>query len=499
MMSDSLTFGNCIQWCDACPYISSGHEMTASDEANASSVSRLFEFFSERLRASDNSIVAYHILEILSVFALQENDILLEKVIELSWISLHTIYVHAGAGVDHGSLPYALAESTRRFGLNATSSELQSLQRVVAQTSTKLCHHGKDKINGLTHLKEGMLRHWGLVTASLTCFSRQRNQLSSMIAELAYLLESLDNSAGSKHEEEKKESEACTPRRSKLAQSPSIIGLEAATFPDYFEMIIHIVVAVTATLNPGLLVDSGYSPYHHLQESFGLFRRLIELYQSHIAIFPRKSASAISNVSKDMLSVAVSQLQRCVDWRNAQPLLSVQEREALKHDPGSIKFLQQLLDAVSSHTAGTVLTLCDLWQSREGAHVRLSRSTALRFAAEKAARRIMDVSSSHNLEPPSLGAAYGTFKSDDSLPLTKGFHQIEAVEGTDKKRRICPMPVNSQQRDPRHLRLDDDSLCSEEAEDDSEDSFGAAGDWGDDSDDEDPETNVNLHSKTKLL
>jgi hypothetical protein len=162
-----------------------------------------------------------------------------------------------------------------------------------------------------------MLRHLGLVTAAPAGLSRQRNQLANMIAELAYLLESLNSSIGSTHGEEKKESETSAPRKRKKVLSPSIIGLEAATFSDFFEILIHVVVAATATSNPVLQGGTVCSPYQSLQESFVFFRRLIEVYQRHVAVFPRMSAAVVSNVSYEMLSVAVSQLQRCVDWLNS--------------------------------------------------------------------------------------------------------------------------------------------------------------------------------------
>jgi hypothetical protein len=174
----------------------------------------------------------------------------------------------------------------------------------------------------------------------------------------------------------------------------------------------------------------------------------------------------------------------------------VQDREVGKHDPGAIKFLQQLINTMSSHAAGTILTLCDFWQSHAGApHGRLSRSSALRFAAEKAARRIKDVSSSHNLAPPLFSAAYGNLATDDySWQPTKGFHHYEPMQEPKEKQGICPMPVNSEMGDEStSLRLDNRPLqlyqagailLSEEAGNNSEDSFGAAGDWGDDSDDD---------------
>lgn len=501
---EPLTFDDCIQWCIRCPSISRTHEVTTGSTESASPVTRLFEFFSERLRLSDNSTVADHILEVLSILALQENGVLMEKLLDLSWVSLHTIYVHTGTEAEQGSLPCALSESVIRFGQQVSSSDLQSLRCVVERTVDKLYYNGIDTIKGLHHLRQGMLRHWGLVTASPTGHSLQRNQLASMIAELASLLESLSNSIRRKNEEEKKESETSTSHKRKKALPPSIIGLDAATFPDFYKLLTHVVVAATATLTPVLPQGPGCSPYNHIKESFALFRRLIELYRRHIAIFPRKTAATVSNVSKDMLSVAVSLLQRCVEWRNSQPLLSVRDREAGKHDPGAIRFLEQFIGTAASHTAGTILNLCDFLQSHEAAHV--SRSTTLRFAAEKAARRIKDVSISHNLAPPSFIAGFENFESDQySMQQTKGFHQLEPVNGPKEKQHVCPLFVNSEMGDEsRRLQRDrsrlqkDDIVLDEKAGNESEDSFGAAGDWGDDSD-EDSESSLNLHPNSPFL
>lgn len=505
--SEPFTFDDCLKLCDTIGFLIS---KPSSDDACASSpLPRLFDFFAERLHVADISMVADHLLEILSILAMQGDCRILKKLVDLSWTSLHTIYAHTGTGTSEcGRLPCALAASARQCELKATSRDQCSLRRVFDRTVFKLNRRDKNDLPDLTLMRRGMLRHWGLLLVSTSTFTFQKNQLLIMIAELASLLESVDGRAARKLDDGKSDSEISSTRKKKSIHAPSIIGLDAATFPVFFEMLIHIVVATAATLNARLLGSSHGSPYHHLSESFGLFRRLIELYQRHISIFPRKSVFSISNASKEVLSVAVAHLQRCVEWRSAQPLLSIREREAGKYDPGAIIFLEQFIDAVSSHTAGTVLSLCDFWQSREGAHFNLPRSTTLRFAAEKAARRMSDVSTAHNLVPPSFGVEIETIEVDDTLQLTKGFHQIEQTQGLRDKCRICPTRINSkieskstESRRVSRLRIvdEDELLFRDETDSDTDASFGAAGDWGDDSEDDKSGRSLNLHSNVPVI
>ena len=177
-VSEPLIIDQCVDWCD-------GRTFPGRNENNGTEVAaplpRLFEFFAERFRVTDNSTVANHLLEILSILAFQDKPTLLKKLVELNWISLHTIYVHTGAGAsEHGCCPFALAEATRRFGLAATSSEQLSLRRVVDRTVHKLCHHGQNKIHGIEKLRQGMLRHWGLEISTTGHSAQERNQLSKM-------------------------------------------------------------------------------------------------------------------------------------------------------------------------------------------------------------------------------------------------------------------------------------------------------------------------------
>lgn len=467
-------------------------------------VEKVFGAFAERLRVADNSIVADSILEILSVLGHGANDELTDRMIEYSWISLHTVYADAWIENSKETLPFALSKTTRRLALNAMSSELQVLRGVVEKSVDKISV--PNRVFGLSHLRRGMLRHLGLLTRSTETIFLYREHLSSMIAELSSLCESLDSRSDNDHEEEKKEGETDMSATGLTGQSPSIVGLEAATFSDFFEMVVHGVVVTAAVSDPALLVGhkGGGSPYQHLHGLFALFRRLVELYQMHFPIFPRKTAAFVFSSSKDMLSVAVTQLRRCVDWRNSQPLLSIAERKVGKHDPGAILYLQQLLDKMSANTASTALSFCDFWQSQEGDDVRLSRCTSLRYAAEKAARSIKDIASAHNLASPSLDREE-VDESEETVKSTKGFHHLGpdqfggeylfgARDRQPKLRRLCIDEEDEVMAEDDGSNIDDDDATSG-------DSFGVAGDWGDESSEEgsDDDLSLNLQSNFPLM
>ena len=283
---------------------------------------------------------------------------------------------------------------------------------------------------------------------------------------------------------------------SSRAQLPAIIGLEAATFQDYFEMLFLVIVAMAASSGPTITSKkNSCSPYEHLVEMFGLFRRLLLLYQKHFVIFPRKTASCVISTAKDMLTVAVSLLRCCVDWRSAQPLLSIAERQSGKHDMGSIVYLQQLIDQTAAQTVSVITLFCGFWQSQDD-DVVLSRCASLRLAAEKAGRIIKDISASHNLVPPSFDlAALDNQQSEEPTPPPKGFHALDS--GSYSRQRKIRRLVEDKDE---IIAMDDASESTNKEDDnDSGDSFGVAGGWGDSEDCDSGDEGLVLESNFQVL
>jgi hypothetical protein len=145
------------------------------------------------------------------------------------------------------------------------------------------------------------------------------------------------------------------------------------------------------------------------------------------------------------LSICVFHVSGCVQWRNAQPLLTVEEKRAGKHDYGSIRFLEQLLQAFTRCGPGKVMILCqalsslsalssltDVDSEEERCMPNDKRFTSIILRAQKTMESLRSVASAHNLVPPRL--ENNSFEKGSKvqpkkrLPLDdadKGYHQLE--------------------------------------------------------------------------
>jgi hypothetical protein len=473
----------------------------SAKDSDSSLVETICDRILKRLGTADDAFVANRLLEILSILALNEKTRFTERLNQASWSSVHTIYAKATTGRFEVELPYAFRLQTHRFRSQAASKELQLLQRALDATILKSASDAALGDMDFMLFRHGLMRHWGLLTHSTLTLSQLESHLSRLVSELGSFLENLERTVDNNCEDEKKDSDDLQLKESRPRVS-SIPGLTAATFVDFFELLLHMTVGATAVAPSATKMASAKEEcgaYYHLDNMVRLFSSLIDIYQKRILVFPRKATSKISHACRNMLSVSVSQLHRCVDWRNSQPLLSREQRDANSYDAGAMKHFQRLLDSVAANTAGRILSLCEFWQSKEGASQYVSKSTTLSYAAEKAARTMKTVASAHNLTPPVFDLGDGDEEEKEkevSRSDTKGFHQMDGNAVRRKRRRIAPdllledddvdMPrASSEQRRIEEEQDDRDAWDVESSDpDEASGSFGVAGDWGEDSDDE---------------
>jgi hypothetical protein len=491
--------------------------IVSADDSNSSLVEVICDKVLERLGTTDDALVANQLLEILSILALNDKSRFTERLNQASWSCLHTIYAKVTAGRFDSELAYAFRLQTHRFRSQAASKELQSLQRALDATILKSANDAA--IAGLDFMlfRHGLMRHWGLLTHSTLTLSQLESHLSHLVSELSSFLGNLESTVDDNHEDEKKDTDDLQLVKKARPGLSSIPWLTAATFVDFFELLLHMIVGATAVVPPATKMASETEEcgsYYHLDNMVHLFCRLLDIYQKRILVFPRRATSKVSHACRHMLSVSVCQLHRCVDWRNSQPLLSREQREANTYDAGAMKHFQKLLDSVAANTAGRVLSLCEFWQSKERASQYVSKSTALSYAAEKAARTMKTVASAHNLTPPvfDLGDEEEE-EGEKGLPRsdTQGFHQMDGTAVRNKRRRIAPellrqaedVDVSRAPSEQRRLEEEQDDADVWDAESSDLDgassgSFGVAGDWGEESDD-DSAGMLNLQSTLPLL
>jgi hypothetical protein len=506
---DALTYNGCMELFRS--VLEKGHSSddsvgaqshASAKDSNSSLVEAICDRILERLGTADDALVANRLLEILSILALNEKSRFTERLNQASWSSLHTIYTKATTGRFEAELPYAFRLQTHRFRSQAASKELQLLQRALDATILKSANDAALGDMDFMLFRHGLMRHWGLLTHSTLTLSQLESHLSRLVSELGSFLENLERTVDNNCEDEKKDSDDLQLKESRPGVS-SVPGLTAATFVDFFELLLHMTVGATAVAPPATKMASEKEEcgaYYHLDNMVRLFSSLIDIYQKRILVFPRKATSKVSHACRHMLSVSISQLHRCVGWRNSQPLLSREQREAKSYDAGAMTHFQKLLDSVAGNTAGRILSLCEFWQSKEGVSQYVSKSTTLSYAGEKAARTMKTVASVHNLTPPVFDIG-GEDEDEEkekeaSRSGTKGFHQMDGNAVRRKKRRINPDLVlqdddvdmsRAPSEQPR-IEEEQDDVDAWDAEssdpDEASDSFGVAGDWGEDSEDE---------------
>jgi len=492
--SHELSFEDAVEICkEVC------RETAGLCLAEASSSSVVFESLLDRLRISEDSLVASAILEILSVIALRRRSGLTEKAIEASFTSLHTVYVNAGEYSQPSEPPYAFISAMKSFCAKATSRTLHSLQGVLEATIMRSCGDIGSQSKSFALYRYGILRHFGLLAHSSKQYSHLEKQLPPMIGELESLLKVLG--AGTKNVCKATSTIACIP------------SLNAGTFAEYFELMLHLNIGASVMFSPdkGPSDSAACGPYRHFSSLLRLFRRLIRLYQDQCAVFPRKAGSIVFHASRHMLSVATLQLHRCVDWRNTQPLPSLDDKKAGVYDPGAVEYIQELLDVMAASAAATVLDLCDSWQEQKVASQNMSKITNLQYCAEKALRSIKDVASSHNLRHPNLDMPEAATQNETTTRKIAGFHQMEKSQD-GKKRRIAldssarSRSVESERPTKRRISPTNEDEQDFEWDIDSSDddrsstgSFGVAGNWGNASDEESSSGSLNLELKVSGL
>lgn len=409
-------------------------------------------------------MVADCIFEILSTITIFDDSLRIH-LFDLSWDHLHTVYVHTDESDEEApmlSCPFAVALSLTEQARQSHSMDQRSIKRIVHSIISTFLTRVSCYDSHSRYMHMGTMRHWGILTASGDVgFPFLILHLSMLVTNLNDFLESLDASITRKAKilERDEVGTSCKKARmKKSSKEPCIVGLEAATFPEFFETLLNLVIATTGTLaldQPTKICSTNNS--QRVIEFFAIFRNLIDTYKDHISLFPFKSALLICSGSKYLLLVAVRQLQRCVEWPLEQSLT----------ETGAVSHLQKFLESILSYTTAPLLSLCDVWQTSTKI-IKRSKLSSLRLAVEKAAGKIKDISQSSN-----------TF-----FEVTRGTSQVRGNTGGC---RASPSIVtNKGQSDfllfENHGETDQTVGNVHRKDDDCEDndsSFGVMGNWGD--------------------
>jgi len=477
-----------------------GYEAAGALSEEDLAFTSLFDGLSIMLNVSDSPQIVAMLLETLSVLAVQNQELNLDNAIAISWSSLHTVYAHERDGMKFTEPPFLISHCvSRHASLHGDSGPCTALRQVFESSVLRLSQKVLDCKRPVPHYCVSLLQLWGLVTHSSNYTARYAHYFSSMCDELACFVASLDKTAETT--EEKKENNSGDAVS--LRRSHPLPFLCATSFEEVFSYLLNMVVGAMAVCEPASSVPlscGAVKPFTHFHLVLRNFRSLLEVYQKHFVVFPSRSSMDAYHASRFCLTAAVNQLQRCAEWRQNQPLLSWEDKDAGAYDPGATKYLQDLLDEMFSCTSTAVLDLCDFWE-RSGNSLLHSRTTRLRQMAEKAAQKLKDFATAYNWPAPIAHRDCASYEGivvsttafvPDSSTITAeakpGITNVSSADGTGQ--------ANTESCGGDKGCLDEDDGGG--GDDDSEDStsFGVAGGWGDgggDSKDDSSVESLQLH------
>jgi hypothetical protein len=489
------------------------------------------------LHSCDDQLASNIFVDIMGLLALQDN-VLVDVACDVCWRSLHTVYTMQSEDEAH-TLPYSFLIATnavicnKKRTIKSTKNTDPSTKALLASVVRASANSSKDYYESAM-ARNSLLILWALMIQHRCSEGRDYAFLSKLLDELENLLNSNFNRAhpGTRPSSGKKQSKGKKEINLYISSLP---GLSNSTIGFFFEMSVHLTVA-TLAIAPHAKSEIGddvTAPFQHLPAYLRLFGRLLDLFGTYVNEFHRRSGVLVINACHQILNLCHYHVIKCVDWRNAQPLLSPAERKLGKEDAGSIKYLDDLLKQVATDGVGRIASFCDRvktgsqmgdtggepidsgFESETWLYATHYRKIAgLMQSTEKTMLSLRSVASVHNLVPPKSNfkwsattvSARNNGKSD---VRDRGFHEISSKAATElsalqnypkkKKLRVTPVlmeddigeapekklciPKEPDERGALYSLINSDEEMSEAGSDNhsngnSSDGFGVAGGWG---------------------
>ena len=504
----------------------------------------MFEKIAVLLDSCDDSALACQILDFLSAIVVK-SDVQQIEGRNVSWTVLHTIYVgnvdafKSVDDTDHRppALERVLQQVIRRRNRGGVPLALEALDRY-ALNSTK-------RFRENFAIKYWLLSYWGLATLSG----------NSLCDDLSKLVDSLDSFLGtiSPSGEASIGSERLRKKTRDPKEEAEVPALTAKSYPVFFEVLLHMIIASFEMACPGEFgkVEPNKvagSPYRDIRGLSRLFRYVAQLYATKFKLFPRQTLTVVVKACGIMVKASERQVLNCMEWRNAQPMLSNSDKKKGVVDAASSKFFQALIDSLAYNCTGSAIIFCDLVKSQgkrsqlesdedsdyeddgidgeKWVYASSHKAVAnLLLRSERVLESFRAVCATYNLAPPRIriskserekALADSLTKSDSTAgalkpvnKLTAGivrrktnarqkrnrseFSNDSASNGTNKSASDNGFPqVESAENNDVEVgsefeKKEEDGFDAEESSRTS-DSFGADGGWGDDMDDLDDDT-----------
>ena len=352
------------------------------EHSDFDSTETVFAGFLLELQVSDDSTIAYHLLEILSLLAHSSPSTgsrFGRQLLTANWKALHTVYISSTEKTTDNVVPFSLIQAMKSAALGSPSRQKQ-IDKCLQDTI--LSRRGSDA-GPKFPIRQIMLRHWGVLALFPRVTDMCISHFVAIYEELALLLGSYDElvGVGDPQDEEKKDDrlqstldkERVGQERDRTSDSAvcTIPDLHGTSFSVAFETLLHVTVAGMGILSIGLSNKGGVQkgqtesgtkesgPYRSFESLMMLFHSLVDLFMKRGHHFSRRTLSTIFNASKHMLSMTLIQVTECVEWRNSRPLLSMAEKNRGCYDPGAVSYLQAFLDTGWTHMIIPILSFCD--------------------------------------------------------------------------------------------------------------------------------------------
>ena len=428
------------------------------DIPSPGSLPKVIDSLQQILSAADDVHVANGLLDMLSILGSQNHKVL-QSVTLASTEAIHKAFTNSGETTNVTELPYSVSVLTK--SLKGPANALPTFRKSLETTLCRTPSPRTRTIDTFWVHRYSLLRHFGLLVQNGVSTS----ELESFYTGLSFEIESILDWVSRKSQTHSVKRGIASDVK-QLPKRPvcSFPSLTANNFAEFFETVLHMIVGALVLYPPVTVTDkngvSGY-PYQKLEMFLRHFYSLSLLFTKYFAQFPRKIVGVMYSTVRQLMDVAILQLNRCADWRRSfqMPKGGIGQQ----NDPGSLRFLGQLVKSFRELIVGGLSKIAEVWTADKAPQVT-SKGKNLVLLIDRFSSALEDVSLRHRLS-----------------------HVEEATSSAwvESKRRRVGDHLSSSQGECTNYKetelFDEDYMDGSEDNDNEEDddeSFGAAGEWG---------------------
>ena len=260
-------------------------------------------------------------------------------------------------------------------------------------------------------------------------------------------------------------------------------------------MLLQMTVAASSIFSvkrESLRNDDGGHPFDRFEHLLDIFGSLIKVYEEKVQIFPQKTMSTVVHASKTMLDVSLFQLNKCIEWRNVQPVVYIHDIDAGKYDAASIEYLKELFDLLGRNVLGRLQTFCSAINSFKHTKHAAEYKQRIKSLENKTLRfkgMLQKLCAAHNIAQSSLDPK--SEMSTDGKPLRKRQRTNTSEQPRRDGEKEDQVDLEAVPMEEDKETISSEASFGESASTDSSD-FEASGQWGESEDDEESQPVLSL-------